>query len=119
MPHFVNGKDAVPFLQSFLHLHTAPRPLNGSFVLGMGTGGLATGVGTGLAQGEHQLALGAVGKDGMKQSPGWKYRTFDQSKVSGDVIKVFGDDMRVTHNCSRHLVAPWIQTCKIHIPRMT
>ena len=117
MPHFVNDKDAVPFLKSPFHLHTAPRPLNGSLVLGMGTGGLATGVGAGLAQGEHQLALGAVGKDGMEQSPGWKYRTFDQSKVSVDVIKVFGNDMRVTHNCSCHLVAPWIQTRKIHISK--
>ncbi len=92
MPHFVDGKDVVPFFKGFLQLHTAPRPLNSSFAFGMGTGSLVTGVGTGLAKSKHQFALGAVKKDRMEQPSRWKHHTLAQPEIGGDVIEILDND---------------------------
>ena len=106
MPYFVSLEDTVAFFQSSLQLHATPCSLNGSLVLGMGTRVLITGIGACSAKGKHQFALSAIGKDGMEQTSRWKHRTFDQPKIGGDIIKVFGDDTWVSYNCLRHLVTP-------------
>ena len=61
MPYFVQFQDLVTFLQCFLQFYAAPRPLHGSFAVGVGAGGLVTRIGTGLAKGKHQFTLGTVG----------------------------------------------------------
>jgi hypothetical protein len=52
-PYLVELQDLVAFLQCFLH--ATPRSLNGSFVVGMGTGGLVARIGTQLAEGNINL----------------------------------------------------------------
>ena len=44
MPYFVQFQDLVTFLQCFLQFYAAPRPLHGSFAVGVGAGGLVTRV---------------------------------------------------------------------------
>ena len=61
MPYFVQFQDLVTFLQCFLQFYAAPRPLHGSFAVGVGAGGLVTRIGTGLAKGKDQFTLGTVG----------------------------------------------------------
>jgi hypothetical protein len=83
----------------------------------MVAGSLVTGIGTGLSKWKHQLALGAIKKNRVKQTSRWKHCAFDQTKIGGDVVKVLGDDAWMSHNRSRHFVTPGVKACKIHISK--
>ena len=48
-----------------------PRPLHGSFSVGVGAGGLVTRIGTGFAQGKYQFTLGTIGKNRMEEATRW------------------------------------------------
>ena len=82
----------------------------------MSTGGLITRISAGFAQGEHQLALGTVGKDRMEKSTRWQYCALDQAKVRGNIIEVSGDDMGTSNDRFGHLVTPGIETGEIDVP---
>ena len=48
MPHFVDFQHLVPFLDSFHQLDVTPRTENGSLFVGVSTGILVQGIGTGF-----------------------------------------------------------------------
>ena len=70
MPDFVDFQNLIAFLDGFRQLHVTPGTENSSLLIGMGTGVLVQGIGTGLTQGEHEFILCTVRKDGVEQAFG-------------------------------------------------
>jgi hypothetical protein len=71
MPHFVYLEELIILLEGFFQFQTHPCAMYCSLSVSVLAGFLLQGVGTGTAEGKHQLALGTTGQDRMVEISRW------------------------------------------------